>query len=502
MTSPSICGQLEKRNAFGIWTSKYIEVDSSGQRVTVSDKEGVTPSQVLDIRDIGRADPVTLVFYCKTDELTLRAPNPETSDDWFETVRDLLVDLKLIPHPNYGLPDDDPRNGLPFCEIPPEYNSKFKDLRKSILYWFAPVTKYGNINSLTGHRKIEDRVGFLGDKAFYVTRQNSEITRCIKIERLVCLYTNLGSKDLQDKTPFLVLKLDNNGEYDLCFEAKNMLPLIRALKVLYRYNSNNKARQLKVVTVPTYDDPVIDIKLHRPAEFETVTVIPSSKLELKKRLTTYYREKGMPFPSIERKPKKMRRATERHPSVLFESKEALISATKDKDSNLNKDSNAASLDSSSAPDGKSSDVSATEPLAVYLQMLGLSRYCEKLNNQQVEFDMLDCMDETDFKNFGVRDSSHIRLIISSLGDSKLIAEVHKVVEANRLASNWSFSTAAPKVVNGMIELSDDDELPVRPSAPIQQPSQRPAISLDSDDDLVVAPKPQPKMVINLSEDDL
>lgn len=501
MATAAISGTLEKRNAIGLWSTKFVEVDSTGQKLTIADKEGAPPSQTFELTNISRSDPVTLIFHNKTDEISLRAPNHDTSDDWYETIRDLLVDHKIIPHPNYGLPDDDPRNGLPFCEIPPEYHSKFKELKKSILYWFAPVTKYGNINSLTGHRKVEDRVAFLGDKAFYVTRPNSEITRCIKIERLVCLYTNLGSKDLQDKSPFLVLKLDSNGEYDLCFESKNMLPLIRALKVLYRYNSNNKARQLKVVTVATYDDSSVDIKLHRPPDFETITVIPSSKLELKKRLTAYYREKGMPMPPIERKPRRIRRvptSTERHPSMLFvENKNAVPQSN---------GAVVAPPSTTSTPDAhRPTDVPNTDPLGVYLTKLGLSQYYSVLSKQQLEFDMLDCMDETDFRNFGVANRAHIAIIMEKLADTKLMSEVHGEVESNRLAANWSFSTSVPKIINGMIELSDDDDLPVRRPSQVSEAtlSARPSIVLDdSDDDLQVAPKPPAKMVINLSDDDL
>lgn len=503
MTSPlAISGALEKRNAIGIWSSKWVEVGSTGQRLTIRDKEGAPVTQTFEIVNVCRSDALTLLFQGKTDELSLRAPSNDVSDDWYESVRDALVDNKIIPHFNFGLPYEDPRNGLTFCEIPPEFHIKFKDLKRSVLYWFGSVTKYGNTNALTGKPKIEERICFLGDKAFYVTRPNSEITRCIKVERLVGLFTNLGSKSLQDKSPFIVLKLDSQGEYDLVFEAKNILPLIRALKVLFRFNSKDKSAQLKVTTVPRYDDPLVAIRLHRPPDFEMVTVIPSSKIELRKRLAVHYKQKGITPPPIERRPRKPRNvptSTERHPSTLFESRQPVIAAPNP--SPPQGDAVATGSESAQTEKPDQSEIPNTDPLAVYLILLGVPQYYFLLYKQQLDLDLLECMDESDFRNFGVADPTHISLIVTKLQDEPFMSEVQSTVEANRKDANWNSKPS--KGHGSIISLSDDDDdLPVvAPSA--QTTTSRAAIVLDdSDDDVKVeSPKPPPKMVINLSDDD-
>eukprot|EP00656_Telonema_subtile_P028112 TRINITY_DN30383_c0_g1_i1.p1 TRINITY_DN30383_c0_g1~~TRINITY_DN30383_c0_g1_i1.p1 ORF type:complete len:229 (-),score=26.00 TRINITY_DN30383_c0_g1_i1:26-712(-) len=191
-------------------------------------------------------------------------------------------------------PMNDPRNGLKFVDIPGGFIANFSNLERAVLYWFDSIKKFGAVNVLTKRHKIEDRVGFLGDKAFYVTRPNSEITRCIKVEKLACIFTNAGASLPQGQDPFVVLKMPH-PEYDLCFESSQVLQLVRALKAVYRQVTRGK--DLRICNVPTYTEAAVALQLERPDAYEMTMVVPSTKKQLRRGLEKYYKERCLLYTS-------------------------------------------------------------------------------------------------------------------------------------------------------------------------------------------------------------
>lgn len=495
------CGLLERRNAIGIWSSRFVTLTSEMQKVEVgvADKEGQPPTLKIVVTNVARPEPNLITFISKTaEELTLKAANNDVADEWYAACRGFLEKSGILEPKNAGLPANDPRNGLKFVDIPGGFIANFSNLERAVLYWFDSIKKFGAVNVLTKRHKIEDRVGFLGDKAFYVTRPNSEITRCIKVEKLACLYTNAGTSSLpQGQDPFLVLKVPH-PEYDLCFESAQVLQLVKGLKAVYRQVTRGK--DLRVCNVSSYSEAAVALQLERPDAYEMTMVVPSTKKQLRRGLEKYYQQRGLPMPTAQPSPDRPRSS----PTPT--------------------DGNGGSSPASVAQKDEEAErvpaVPMTDPLGCFLTLVGLPHLYLTLYKQHLDLDLLDCLDETDFKNFGVTEDADIDTIRSKCSDAEFLSEVHKTVEDARKGGSWGAKAPAavavtptppnpspvapssrPQQQQSMeVTLSDDDDL-----ADLMPASAARGINLDSDDDLPVAPASPPPAAaatIDLDDDDL
>lgn len=500
--SADFAGVLEKKNAIGLWTKKFATI--TGLTLNVADAEGGVPVNSIDLQGITRGgdagDPLLLVFLGTNGDLQLRGTSQAEADAWYNAAYQALVNAGKARARNVGLPPLDPRNNLRFVDIPPEFLARFANLERAVLYWFAPVKKYGVPNRVTRKCSVEDRIGFCGDKAFYVTKPNSEVTRCIKISAIKGLFTNIGVRDPKDE-PFIVFKM-TPPDFDLYIGHATCDSLLQCLKSLYSYL--NRGQELPVVQVKQAQDPAVQLQLARPAAFEMVMVVPTTKEQLKKALDKFAAKHGITFATTAAaEPTSPGGSAQKGSGITSPSMQAANAGGGSPSQQAQRDPNA---------------VPRTDPLGCFLLKLGLERYYLSLYKNQVDLDVLEVMDDTDLKNFGVNDDRAIATIRAKMADLALMEAVKNEVAAAR--AGWSkgepsalpaatASSAPPTQTSPsqaqaqskppiILDDSDDDLLP-----PTKSQSNF-AIVLDSDDDLELPPpKPKPAAApITLSDDDI
>jgi hypothetical protein len=221
----------------------------------------------------------------------------------------------------------------------------------------------------------------------------------------------------------------------------------------------------------------VALQLERPDAYEMTMVVPSTKKQLRRGLEKYYKERGLPMPTAQPVA-----ATQKKPSGAEGSPASGVTAVEEEEKDV--------------------AVPMTDPLGCFLTLVRLPELYMTLYKQHLDLDLLDCLDETDFKNFGVSDAVHISTIRSKRADDAFMAEVEKTVEEARKGGNWQLRSAMPatsgsspvaQTGNMEVTLSDDDDLESLMPA-------KGGIILDSDDDLPLPPKAAP--VIDLDDDDL
>jgi hypothetical protein len=500
-------GSLEKKVTFGIWSKKFVTF--KGLTLVVSDVENGPAILTLELIGLSRVegDTTAMQFNAKGQELVLRGADQRIADYWWDLVTSALVHHKLLKPRSAGLPPIDPRFNLKFAEIPSEFVQRFEKLDKCVLYWFSPVKKYGAVSKLTRRHTVEDRVGCCGDKAFYITKHSSDLTRCIKIVNLKRLYTNYQTKADPKDESFVVLKT-NAPDFDLYISSPTVDVLVRCLEALYTYYS--KGTPLEVIHTKSIVD--VELQLERPANFNQTMLVPTSKEQLKKAFDSYGRKNGIKFTQS---------GVEAADPLKSPS---LGSASVSSSVNSPKGSFAAPGDDDS-PEG-SAGLPATDPLAVFLSFTGMAHIYLGLYKQSIDLDIMECMDENDIKGFGgVTDAEAARLK-KHLGDATLMSNVRAKVEQARTKAKWGApaekgqtdggnGTAAGKVsspqvpqaaarpANAPIILDDDDD---DLDALVAQTSMSKAPVFefnDSDDDLALPPAaaPKPAAPIVLDDDD-
>lgn len=440
------CCVVEKKNAIGLWGKKFFVFKDLVVCVYDSEKErGGSPSLTFSLVSFSKIDDV-LELKGKRESVGLRF---EESESWST----LFAEALSVKQRQKGVPVVDPRFGLKIVEIPAEFVSKFSNLDKAVLYWFSPVKKFGSPSKFTGKLSIEDRVSFCGDKAFYVTKSNGEVTRCVKIQKLKAVFTNVGLTSCEE--PFVVLKF-SAPEYDVCLSAISIELLVSSLQAIF---FALEGVQLVVNRCALMSE--IELQLERPSNFSMTMVLPTTKEQLKKALADFGKKHQISFSS-----EGAARA-----EVRVEEKNGL----------------ATPIDS--APSSRI----ITDPLECFLVAVGCQSRFSQLYGQNVDMDILECMDETDLRTYGVTDPEHIGLILRGLRDEGLMQKVREDVNAAR--TGWSSpqklsGTTGPARIVPQILLDSDDE-----------GAETRRIELDSDDDLdaVIASKRVP---VVLDDDDL
>lgn len=457
---------VEKRNTIGLWTRKVLVFKDLviGLCDSEKDKKSLVAKFVVSAAVQSADDNAIVTFSGTRDELVVRFSSASDADSWVRLCTAALALLRQT-RARFGLPVVDPRNGLRFCEVPQEYSAKFVSLEKSVLYWFSPVKKFGTPSKFTRKHSTEERVGFCSDKAFYLTKPNSEITRCIRLSKIKFVTTN---SDTSNEEKFLAIHV-HEPDYDLCFSAPTCEQLIHCIAELIAHSG-----QTLIVKHAKSVGEVSDLRLERPTGYTMTLLVPTAKDQLKKALDEYAKKHGIRFTDngVQAKP---------------------VS-----------DSPGGVCGSDCGNGSFTADHNAADPMACFLRLLGCSRYFMSLYKQNVDMDILECMDETDLRTYGISDDAHIKLILGAVQDATLREKVRLEVSQGR--STWSSSAiAVPRLSSPLstvvqqkveLDLSDDDIIVEKTSPAGVLP-----IALDSDDDLDMPPKPV-KPVIVLDDDDL
>ena len=491
-------GYLEKKTPLGTWAKKFVTIN--GQTFTLSETEGGPALQSFEMINVLQAengDPQLITFKGASEFAVLRGERA-TVDQWYELCRTTLEAAGKLRPRNVGLPLIDPRFNLKFADVPAEFRVRFTSLETAVIYWFGLVKKYNAPSKLTGKFGTEERVVFVSDKALYVTKPDSELTRCIKVFDMKSLFSNLKTKKPGEEA-FLIIKMEA-PEYDLYFAHPDVETLIIVLQTLYPILSKGQPLPLHSAMTPT--DSGIQLQLSRPEGFKVSMIVPTSKILLKRALDDYAAKNGLQLT----------------PSG------AVVKITNPPPAAKNEES---------AVEAKKPE---TDFLTIFLTAIGLEALVQPLKKQMVDFEVLEVMEEDDYRNFGVL-PDQARVIRQKISDDEFIAKLRRgsappssaaaapapapaVPAPSKLQSNplapGGTRTSAPAALQNLsvlraggkvaITLSDDDndDLNVGGANPV--PAKKAPISfadLDLDDlDLPGNSNKSFDMKMALDEDDL
>ena len=455
-----IKGTLDKKTPFGIWAKKFVKL--LGLDFTVSDSEDGAPifqSKLVQVTRGGDGDPMAITIFGEKqgEQIVLKGTDPKITSYWYDTLYTALELAGKVKPRNAGLPARDPRFDLPFAAIPGEYAAQFVSLDNAVIYWFGAITKYGAPGKLSRKPSTEERIVFIGDKCIYVTKPNSEVTRCMHIQQMTGLCTSVGTNQTGDH--FVVFKMAP-PEYDLHISGPNMVGLIEVVSAVFKY-IHKGVKELPVTSVATAQDPVVKLQLNRPSGFEMTVIRPVTKVQLKTALDNFAKKHGITFepaPPVGALAFASKAKEEAPPGVQATSSAGQPTAT---------------TTSSSQP----KMVPKTDAFAVFLTKIGLEDYYFSLSSQGMDLDVLECVDEKDLKNFGLKDPAHCALIREKIQDTALIEKVHEDVAAAQADAKWTI-----KKTDDAVKKPE----PAQPAAPAPQPAAptapRPPIVFDSDDD--------------------
>jgi hypothetical protein len=512
---------FEKKNAIGMWSKKHVTL--CGLKFSVADSESAAASQSFELTQITQAennDPLYLTVRGGNEVVQLRGDR-QLVDSWYDLGRTALEQAGKIKPRNPGLPPVDPRFGLKFIEIPVEYRYRFASLENAVLYWFGAVKKYGTPSKITGKYGMEERVVIVSDKALYVTKPNSEVTRCMKLQMLKALCTNLTVKK-DGEEAFLIIKMEQ-PDYDLYVGGPDLEQLVKVLRALFHSLSKGRELPLRNVNAPT--DAAVDLQLNRPEGFSMSMVVPTTKLPLKKALDVFAEKHGIRLTT----------------TGTAETIRGSPSTTKIVNGGSSANASFASPNKAEKAD----------TLTRFMLAIGLPNTLKSLKKQLVDFEVLRVMEEDDYINFGIS-KDEARKIKSHIDDDAFMAKIdageapagsvlsrsssgsHTLnsPNANTLNSPNTAPKYAPPVQlqksGGFDDLDDDLDLRVavkKPGVALASPSQGAAkppisfddlddimggfekstsfsmkIALDDDDDLdLPPPKPKPKVVVDVDD---
>lgn len=449
---------VERRNAIGIWSKKFLIFKDCALFLYESEKDRVGGSPVARfiVTSVSKISDDSLELKGKQDSAVLRF-----SDclGWFSLIQQALGTRQRAKGAASN-PVVDPRFGLRLVDVPPELVSKFSNLDRAVLYWFSVVKKFGSPSKFTGNMSVDDRVSFCGDKAFYVTKMNGEVTRCAKIQKLKQIFTNVTDEDSEGA--FVVLQF-SPPEYDVCISSPTVHVLVRSLEAIYLTLSGGV--QLPVHPCRQISD--VELQLGRPSNFTMTMVLPTTKDQLKKALDEYAKKNGIKFSS-----------------------EGIVARNVDS-SSVDRSTEKNQLPDSCAKSPEADEKRpTTDPMECFLIAVGCHSLFMQLYSQNVDLDILECMDETDLRTYGVTDSRAIERILQGLQNRDVMTKVLEDVGTAR--KSWAAPSPSKK--------QNDQPMTVSP-APVPP---RPVIVLDSDEEgetVENVAKPKPEIVLD-SDDDL
>jgi hypothetical protein len=193
-----------------------------------------------------------------------------------------------------------------------------------------------------------------------------------------------------------------------------------------------------------------DLQLERPSNFTMTMVLPTTKEQLKKALIDFGKKHQISF------------SAEGISARVERSDEEPASETK-------------------SCGGTPPNRMITDSLECFLASVGCRSRFTQLYTQNVDLDILECMDETDLRTYGITDVEEISRILCGLKDADLMAKVCGDVGMAR--RDWS----SPQ------KLFDQ---------PNQATAPRPQIILESDDESDAPAPKKVEIVLDSDEDEL
>ena len=507
------------------WAKRFVTFDDESRKISYGMakdklKASMTVTKITRLAELQPVRSTSSDLYVvhvegatedgKPDTWTIRIPDAAKFALWHQTIRNCLAAQGLMDPLSFGLPDEDPRNGLPFVTVGLEYLHKFSLLEKAIMYYFGLATMHGFEMGLG----TPEHIVMVGDRNLYIFRPNADVLRCIPIESISSLK---GPADPSNPNSFAVISAQP-AEHDVVLKASpDLVKILQIIADVYKGIKNTALPIQNTVPAPTATGTIdewcesSEVAL-RPLEgYKMKAMSPTPKSKLKIALDLYQQQHGSMYSRSAPKRSKADKAA------------AVAKA-------------AAAAGGGGGADGGAAAGGATDAiddsLSRMLKRLGLAHYTAALRKQHVDVELLTCMDATDLINFGVKDPKHCEAILEAAADR----------DANGSPSEQSLaapSSAIPAIGGGLgpaavpqpqgapqapqaepakkmvivLDSDDDDEdlLPIiagsvnsatafaSPASPLGERSV--VILDDSDDDLVVAPKPAPKPAINLDDDD-
>lgn len=494
------------------WAKRFVSFDDSTRKISYGTAKDKIKS-TMSITKVTRAAEISQVrsdsgnLYAvnvegtaedgKPDMWSIRMPDAKTFDLWYTTMRNCLAAQGMMDPLNFGLPAEDPRNGLPFVTVPLEQLHKFALLEKAILYYFGFATMHGYEH----HTAPQEHILMVGDRNLYVFRPNADVLRCVPIDAITGLK---GPQDPTSATAFAVIKVQP-VEHDIVIKASNELP--KLLQVIADVYKGLKSTGLAIENDATGPiDQYIEakeIKIKPPEGYKMKAMSPTPKSKLKIALDLYQQQHGSSYSRSGSKRTKADKAA----VVAAGAAEAGVAPT---------------AEATAAADA------INDSLSRLLARLSLSQYGAILRKQHVDVELLSCMDVTDLTNFGIKDPKHCEAIVKaateheangSPADEPLAppssGSAPQAPGASTSVAAGSFASPPASPTRKMVitlDSDDEDLLPVmNNSISVASPlatTTNVVILDDSDDDLVVRPPPPaatapaPKPSIVLDDDDI
>ena len=484
-------GSFEKKGALGMWGKKFGRLQ--GCKFYLSDNESAAANVTIEVDMVLLAengDLQCLTIAGKPEPLLLKCESAAKAEEWYHIVWAALEFAGKVKPRDCGLPSADPRNGLPFIDVPPVYRAKFTNLERAVLYWFAPIKKFGLPSAFTKKHQEENRVAFVSTQAFYVTKPDSELTRCMKVSGMSKIFVGTGIDPKLSGDPWCLIKMEL-PDYDFLLSSPNVDKLVKVLTALYK---QIKKVDLPVETVAAVSDPKVQLQLERPSGFEMSMVVPSTREKLKKALDDFAAKHGISFTSTGTAVAATGGEVKKKRSSTIKGQAPVVGAGP---------AGAGAPAPAAAPAGGGG---GADPLFVFLEYCELSKHYQSLKKQMVDLDVLDVMDADDYVNFGITDKAEVTKIRAKLQDKELIESIQAGEKPAAAAPSPSHkdpaagTKPAPKAAAADdIDLSDDD-------IPAPGAAKKPVIDLDELDDLdidgPVSSTSAAKFTIDLSDDDL
>jgi len=442
----------------------------------------------------GETYGINLTATGTNEVIQIKAQDRTQFFQWYNLFYTALEHADKLPPRNCGLPAEDPRTGLPFVEVPPEYLRTFVYLDNAVIHWFNPIKKQGVSKGFSVFGAIEERVGVIGDKFVYVCKPTGDITRCMKILEIEKIWTN--SSTCESDNAIAALKM-RSPDYDLFFSCgiKECQRFVETVRILFRYIT--KGRDVPCVELKEADI-LKECNLTRPNGWDFTLTLPTAKVQLKKAFDVFAQRTGVKL-LAGAKPTESPASPTPVSGVVLQTAPA-----------------SGNVVQGNAPGENPSFVPRTDPMGYFLIKLGLEQYFAPLTKQKVDLDVLEFMEAGDLQHFGVTDPSHRARILEAFTKESFMDEVREEVaqlrarakkgkkeeqEAPLMPAKVTAESASTKKMG--VVLDDDDLVPPKPKVCLDDdddlppPKPKPKVSLDDDDDL---PPPKPKPKVSLDDD--
>ena len=432
---------VERKGALSLWSAKTCDVYKDGS-VALYDA-GADKSTIKRLAIVSHSigdDPLVVILQARGEDVAIRFGTAEERTRFTDLMHKGITTRSKI----LQLPPTDPRNGIPFIDVPSAFLGKFGDLERAVLYWFAPITKYGAPSTFSRSYSTEERIAFCSDTAFYITKPNSEVTRCLRISQIEEVITNEGT----DSDPFLGIRLQR-PDYDVLLSGPTVDQLLTCILRLYKSSQMGKAIDVSHAK-SVADVPLDKLMLKRPGGYSMKLIVPTQRDKLRKALDEFGKKNNLKFTD--------------EGVVVSPNQGSAAAPTTGQPSSANGKSQRSPatrpIASGTPPPATSAVKSTTSPLQqqqqqdpyhdlppelrenrlfMLLDSVGCAKYFQLLYSQNVDIDIVECMDETDLRTYGIQNTAHVNKIMEA------IAQIHHQHAAAAKESSGSRPSPDPKL---------------------------------------------------------